>query len=179
MCFVLPWIQTFTDGLKHKFDTELLLRKGTPCASILAYKGFTRIGNGTDGLGILCQQVWFEAFLFQLKPADQRNGDGEAKCPACRARVCPTVLHPSEPGSWLPAQVIAPLQVYVVYISQLFLLRVRCRITKVYKRPDFLWQKSKKDILKLNYIRANAVKLNVMMLIYFYNTFCLVSQYRG
>lgn len=43
--------------------------------------------------------VIFEAFLFQFKPADQRNGDGEAKCPACRARVCPTVLHPSEPGS--------------------------------------------------------------------------------
>lgn len=51
--------------------------------------------------------VIFEAFLFQFKPADQRNGDGEAKCPACRARVCPTVLHPSEPGSWLPAQVNA------------------------------------------------------------------------
>lgn len=49
--------------------------------------------------GFLPAGVIFESFLFQFKPADQRNGDGEAKCPACRARVCPTVLHPSEPGS--------------------------------------------------------------------------------
>ncbi len=47
----------------------------------------------------------FNESLFQLKPVDQRNGDGEAKCPACRARVCPTVLHPAQPGSGLPAQV--------------------------------------------------------------------------
>lgn len=102
MCLVLPWKQTFTEGRKHKFDAdiELILDKGTPCASILAYKGFTCIGNGTYGLGFfLPAGVIFEAFLFQFKPADQRNGDGEAKCPACRARVCPTVLHPSEPGS--------------------------------------------------------------------------------
>ena len=45
------------------------------------------------------------AFPLQRFPVDQRNGDGEAKCPAGRARVCPTVLHPPEPGSRLPAQV--------------------------------------------------------------------------
>lgn len=43
--------------------------------------------------------------FLQRFPVDQRNGDGEAKCPAGRARVCPTVLHPPEPGSRLPAQV--------------------------------------------------------------------------
>lgn len=41
----------------------------------------------------------------QRFPVDQRNGDGEAKCPAGRARVCPTVLHTPEPGPRLPAQV--------------------------------------------------------------------------
>lgn len=36
---------------------------------------------------------------------DQRNGDGEAQCPARRAGVCSTVLHTPEPGPRLPAQV--------------------------------------------------------------------------
>lgn len=44
----------------------------------------------------------------QRFPVDQRNGDGEAKCPAGRARVCPTVLHTPEPGPRLPAQVRPP-----------------------------------------------------------------------
>lgn len=44
-------------------------------------------------------------WLFQIFPVDQRNGDGEAKCPAGRAGVCPTVLHALEPGPGLPAQV--------------------------------------------------------------------------
>lgn len=51
MCLVLPWIQTFTEGQQDKFDGWWLLDKGTPCASILAYKGFTCIGNEADGLG--------------------------------------------------------------------------------------------------------------------------------
>lgn len=53
----------------------------------------------------VCAAIDSNALLVQRFPADQRNGDGEAKCPAGRARVCPTVLHPPQPGSRLPAQV--------------------------------------------------------------------------
>jgi len=59
-----------------------------------------------DGLIITFNKPFIELFsLSQRFPADQRNGDGEAKCPAGRARVCPTVLHAAEPGARLPAQV--------------------------------------------------------------------------
>lgn len=36
----------------------------------------------------------------------QRNGDGEAKSPACRAGVCEAVLHTLKQGTRFPAQVI-------------------------------------------------------------------------
>lgn len=39
----------------------------------------------------------------------QRNGDGEAKSPACRAGVCEAVLHTLKQGSRFPAQVISEM----------------------------------------------------------------------
>lgn len=56
----------------------------------------------------------------QRIPADQRNGDGEAKCPAGRARVCPTVLHAPEPGPRLPAQVTPPPAVWPPRLVDVF-----------------------------------------------------------
>lgn len=35
----------------------------------------------------------------------QRNGDGEAKSPACRAGVCEAVLHTVKQGTRFPSQV--------------------------------------------------------------------------
>uniref|UniRef100_A0A8C5DE95 RRM domain-containing protein n=1 Tax=Gouania willdenowi TaxID=441366 RepID=A0A8C5DE95_GOUWI len=39
-----------------------------------------------------------------LTSADQRNCDGEAKCPGGRASVCPTVLHRTEQGAREPCE---------------------------------------------------------------------------
>ena len=39
----------------------------------------------------------------------QRNGDGEAKSPACRAGVCEAVLHTLKQGTRFPAQVITEM----------------------------------------------------------------------
>lgn len=49
-------------------------------------------------------KVMFGSFL-ALKIVYQRNGDGEAKSPACRAGVCEAVLHTVEQGTRLPSQV--------------------------------------------------------------------------
>lgn len=35
-------------------------------------------------------------FILVIQSVDQRNGDGEAKSPACRAGVCEAVLHTSK-----------------------------------------------------------------------------------
>jgi len=39
----------------------------------------------------------------------QRNGDGEAKSPACRAGVCEAVLHTVKQGTRFSAQVITEM----------------------------------------------------------------------
>lgn len=46
-------------------------------------------------------------FVSALNIVYQRNGDGEAKSPACRAGVCEAVLHTLEQGTRFSAQVIA------------------------------------------------------------------------
>lgn len=45
------------------------------------------------------------AYISALIIVYQRNGDGEAKSPACRAGVCEAVLHTVEQGTRLPSQV--------------------------------------------------------------------------
>lgn len=39
----------------------------------------------------------------------QRNGDGEAKSPACRAGVCEAVLHTVKQGTRFPSQVVTEM----------------------------------------------------------------------
>lgn len=46
-------------------------------------------------------------FISALNIVYQRNGDGEAKSPACRAGVCEAVLHTLKQGTRFSAQVIA------------------------------------------------------------------------
>lgn len=46
----------------------------------------------------------------------QRNGDGEAKSPACRAGVCEAVLHTLKQGTRFPAQVITEMSCGAKYI---------------------------------------------------------------
>lgn len=49
-------------------------------------------------------KVMFDYFFSPaLKIVYQRNGDGEAKSPACRAGVCEAVLHTVEQGTGLPS----------------------------------------------------------------------------
>lgn len=46
--------------------------------------------------------VTLKSFLFSFSALNivyQRNGDGEAKSPACRAGVCEAVLHTLEQGT--------------------------------------------------------------------------------
>lgn len=46
----------------------------------------------------------------------QRNGDGEAKSPACRAGVCEAVLHTVKQGTRLPSQVKVILRCEMRYV---------------------------------------------------------------
>lgn len=51
--------------------------------------------------------VVFFFFISALNIVYQRNGDGEAKSPACRAGVCEAVLHTLKQSTRFSAQVIA------------------------------------------------------------------------
>lgn len=44
-----------------------------------------------------------------LNTVYQRNGDGQAKSPACRAGVCEAVLHIVKQGTRFPSQVLTEM----------------------------------------------------------------------
>lgn len=48
-------------------------------------------------------------FVSALNIVYQRNGDGEAKSPACRAGVCEAVLYTSKQGTGFSAQVTSEI----------------------------------------------------------------------
>lgn len=56
----------------------------------------------------------------------QRNGDGEAKSPACRAGVCEAVLHTVKQGAGFPTQVGTVWWWDVMYMC---CMQILCRFT--------------------------------------------------
>lgn len=56
-------------------------------------------------LNVTVAKLWFVLSVSALNIVYQRNGDGEAKSPACRAGVREAVLHTLKQGTRFPAQV--------------------------------------------------------------------------